>query len=134
MPLKWDDERYVRLYTRDTSTWLRLTWEGRFVLMALLRKLDRSGNLDLGDEGQEGMESLAALLQMPVEIAAVGLPQLLRRGAVVQPGTVLSMPNFRAAQEAKQSAMARQRALRERAAATRESATREQIATKGVTS
>ncbi len=52
MPLKWDDERYVRLYTRDTSTWLRLTWEGRFVLMALLRKLDRSGNLDLGDEGR----------------------------------------------------------------------------------
>lgn len=114
MPLQWEDERYVRLYTRDTPTWVRLPWQSRFVLMSLLRKLDRKGRLDLGEEGDAALESLAGYLMMPLEVVAAGLPPLLRRGVFAQEGPILLMPNFIKAQEARLSDRARQALKRER--------------------
>jgi len=108
--MNWEDERYVRLYTRDTITWKLLGWEGRFVMMSLLRKVDRAGCLDL----EAGTEGLAALLEMPEEIVQVGLAACAKRGTVQLRGHMLVLPRFIEAQEAKQSDRQRQRECREK--------------------
>lgn len=43
--MNWSDERYVKLYERDTLTW---PWQAKCVFALLLRKVDRSGVLDTG--------------------------------------------------------------------------------------
>ncbi len=110
--MRFEDERYVRLYTRDTTTWLMLPWQSRCVLMALFRKVDRAGVWELGDDGVEG---LSVVLALPPEVVEPGLVPLLKRGTVVVQGGTLLIPNFLEAQEAKQSDKARQRSARERA-------------------
>lgn len=111
--MNWSDERYVRLYTRDTVGWVALPWEARCVLVLLLRKVDRAGVLDIGDHGNEG---LAGLLQMPIEVVERGMAKLIARGTVVlnEADGTLVMPNFMDAQEAKQSDRVRQKESRER--------------------
>ncbi len=110
--MRWEDERYVRLYTRDTATWKLLPWQAKALLPLLLRKLDRAGVVDLGDDDPH--EAVAALTDMPVELVAVGLPEILKRKSLVLIGSQLCMPKFIEAQEAHQSDAARKRAQRER--------------------
>jgi hypothetical protein len=108
--MNFSDERYVRIYTRDTITWKLLGWEGRFFLTMLLRKVDRAGTLEL----EAGLEGLAVLCDMPEDITERGLAACLKRGSVVQDGNRLLIPNFLTAQEAKQSDAQRQREYRAR--------------------
>ena len=108
--MDWANERYVRLFVRDTTTWKLLPWQSRLLLPAILRKLDRSGVIDLGDDGEEG---LAALIDVPVEFVQSGLPALLKRQVFRMGGGKFVMPNFLAAQEAKQSDAQRKRESRE---------------------
>ena len=110
--MNWSDERYVRLFTRDTVTWLSWRWETRAVFALLLRKVDRSGVLDTGR--LEKPRALALTLQMPVEVCEVALRELEESGTVVVSGSSVALPNFMAAQEAAQSDAQRQRDLRER--------------------
>ena len=44
--MNFDDERFVKIYPRNTTNWKLLGWEGRCVLMMLLREVDRAGCLD----------------------------------------------------------------------------------------
>ncbi len=110
--LRWEDERYVRLYTRDTIGWKMLPWQARCVLPLLMRVLDRAGLIDLGEYGTEG---LAAILDLPEEVVEPGLGALLKRGTLRMSGSFLLMPNFLEAQEAKASDAQRQRESRGRA-------------------
>jgi hypothetical protein len=117
--MRWEDERYVRVYTRDTATWKLLSWEGKAVLALLFRKVDRAGLAELGENRSEG---LAALLDIPVEIAEAGLASVLARKVAMLVGieqTTLLIPNFLAAQEAFTNDAQRKRDQRERAAAQR---------------
>ena len=34
--MRWEDERYVRVYTRDTPEWCLLSWEARALFLLLL--------------------------------------------------------------------------------------------------
>lgn len=112
--MNFSDERYVRVYTKDTPTWRLLPWEGRALLPLLLRAVDRAGVIDLGDEVNEG---LAAAVGLPVEVVAVGLPALVKRGTVVlHADGMLALPKFIEAQEAKQSDKQRQKESRLRRA------------------
>lgn len=104
--MNWSDERYVRLYTRDTVTWLRWRWETRAVLCLLLRKVDRSGVLDTGALDKTG--ALALMLGVPSEVAAVAVAELLSGGTLVEGGSGFTLPAFMEAQEAKQSDKLRQ--------------------------
>lgn len=103
--MNFEDESYVRLYIRDTNTWLRLGFEGQAVLMFLLRKLDRAGVLD-------GIEDLfpdvALFAGVPLELVKLGLPRLLDRGVLVSDGGRLVMPNYVHAQNCSKSDRARQ--------------------------
>lgn len=112
--MRWEDERYVRLYTRDTANWKRLPWQSKCLLPLILRKLDRAGIADVGGDIQDG---LAALLDIPLDLVTTGLPPLLSQGVFVVKDDCLVMPNFLAAQEVRQSDKARKAAQRERARA-----------------
>jgi hypothetical protein len=109
--MRWEDERYVRLYTRDTTTWLMWSWQARFVFMSLLRKVDRAGMIDVGAYGLKG---LSVALGVPLEIVDVGVAELLADGTIRQAGSMFVVPNFLHAQECSQSDKARQAAKRER--------------------
>ena len=109
--MRWEDERYVRIYTRDTPDWMAMEWQGRAVFYELSRKVDRSGFVPLGKSGTRG---LAGLLRMPVDVVEVGVSELLKDGCVEQVDGGLLIGNFIEAQEARQSDAARKRAQRER--------------------
>ena len=110
--MDWSNERYVRLYTRDTPTWQRLRWEGQSLLCLILRKVDRSGVMDgLG----EIIDDLSLMTGMPPDITEIGYKNLLKYRVIAndQPG-VICLPNFIAAQETPRSDAQRQRDSRER--------------------
>ena len=108
--MDWANERYVRLFVRDTTTWKLLPWQSRALLPLILRKLDRSGVIDVGDDGEEG---LAAVVEVPVEFLKEGLPDLLKRDVFRMAGGKFVMPKFLEAQETKQSDAQRKRESRE---------------------
>ena len=112
--MRWEDERYVRLYTRDTATWMLLPWQGRCLLPLLLRKLDRAGVIEVlaGEEAA----ALEQMLGVPREVVEVGLAALLGRGVFVLDGGRLLMPHYLEAQECSQSDKVRKQISREKAA------------------
>jgi hypothetical protein len=110
--MDWANERYVRLYTRDTTTWKLLGWQGQTVLMLMMRKLDRSGRLPL--DGLEPNELVQLHTGLPAEVGDAGAAACLRRKVFVVDGDELFMPNYRDAQESQASAAERQRRYRER--------------------
>jgi len=110
--MDWSDERYVRLYTRDTATWKLIHWEGQLVLMQILRKVDRAGVLDFGEEGPAA--AISAITGVPLEIVETGLQRLLSRGSVIVKDDALVLPKFLDAQEAKQSDKHRMKEYRAR--------------------
>ena len=114
--MDWGAERYARLYTRDTATWKLLGWQGRAVLVLLLRKLDRGGKVERG--GLEPVEAVALHTELPLDVAGPGWAAVTERGVFEVAGDWLSMPNYRAAQEAKQTAAQRKRVQRERDSVT----------------
>jgi len=87
------------------------SWQARCVLTLLTRKVDRAGVLDVGDAGIEG---LAAMIEMPLEVVEVGVPDLIKRGTLEQTETSFVLPNFIEAQETRQSDPQRSRESRER--------------------
>ncbi len=109
--MRWEGERYVRLYTRDTINWKLLPWQSKCVIPLVMRKLDRAGMVDLGDAGIAG---LAALIDMPMEVVSPGVDGAVRGKAFVIANGALVMPHFIEAQETQVTEAQRQRELRER--------------------
>lgn len=114
--MDWDNERWVKLYTRDSVGWKLLSWQARTVVLHLLRKVDAAGVLDVGTDGVYG---LAAVLELPLEVVEPGIAQLTtQRGdapsTVVFSGDAYAIPNFMEAQEARVSDKQRQKMSRER--------------------
>ncbi len=104
--MRFEDERYVRLFTRDTTTWLMLRWQGQCVMAMLLRKVDRIGVFDLS--GEKAEEAVAALTGMPLEVVEPGLARMLKHGVIERGEDCLIFPKFLEAQEACMSPNARQ--------------------------
>lgn len=109
--MRWEDERWVKVYTRDTAEWLALGWEAQALFLLLLRKSDRAGLLH---SGRARVRGLAALAGMPLEVVERALPLLLEDGCVQETDNGFLIPNFIAAQEAEASGAQRSRTLRER--------------------
>lgn len=112
--MRWEDERYVRIYTRDTPGLKVLEWESRALLWELLRKCDRAGIIDLGKTGVKG---LAKTVDMPVEVVETALKELVTAETVTLRDNILLVPKFIEAQEASSSDKERQRKCRETARA-----------------
>lgn len=110
--MDFTNERYVRLYVRDTVTWKRLGWDGQNALTQLLRKADRSGVIDLN--GIEPWEAVVVLCGAPEEQARRGMARLLELEVVAHEDGRLLFPRYLEANECKQSDAQRQRESRAR--------------------
>lgn len=77
--LNFEDERYVRLYTRDSVAWLRLGWEAQAVYMGLKRKFDRVGLLRCDGESSVDAAS-AVLVGWDFDVIERGIETMLERG------------------------------------------------------
>jgi hypothetical protein len=117
MTMRWEDERYVRIYTRDTVDWLGLSFLAQGLFCLLLRKVDRAGILPLGKHGKKSV-AVAIGHGHQWGMLAEPLEELLHDGCVRIDEDHLLVPNFIEAQEAIQSDAARKRAQRERARAS----------------
>lgn len=108
--MDWSNERYVRLYTRDSADWLVLGWEAQALFVFILRKVDRTGFMQC----RLGARGLAALVAMPLDVVERCLPLLLEDGCIETCEGGFIVPNFIEAQEASMTPLARARASRER--------------------
>jgi len=108
--VNYQDERYVRVYTRDSLTWISWNWETRAVFVLLLRKVDRAGVLDTGS--MEKAKAISLLVGVPIEVAEVAVKQLIDDGTATETPTAIVFPRFLDAQECKQSDAQRQRESR----------------------
>lgn len=108
--MDWSNERYIRVYTRDTKSWLKSGWEGQTLLMHLFRKVDRAGCLDGIDDP---VEDLTLITGLPREVVGIGLERLLDQKTIKIVDESLVIPNFIEAQEASVSDRERQRKSRE---------------------
>jgi hypothetical protein len=109
----WSDERYVRLYTRDTPDWLCLSFPAQGLMCLLLRKVTRAGVLELGRAGRRGV-FIAVGHAHQAAMLDPALDELLADGCVEIVGDNLVIPNFLEAQEAEASDKARARKRREK--------------------
>lgn len=109
--MRWEDERYVRVYTRDTPEWSALSWEARTVFWGLLRRCDRAGILQVG---KAGVRALAGVIPAPLEVVERAVPELLADGCLQARDGAYIIPNFMPAQDAVTSDAQRKRDQRER--------------------
>lgn len=107
--LDWSNERYVRVYVRETVGDVALSWQARAIWKEILTKCDRAGIIGLGKHGIRG---LAGLIRIPRETVEEYFRELIEDGRVRIQGEYLVVPNFIEAQEATQSD--RQRAAESR--------------------
>jgi hypothetical protein len=111
--LQWEEERYARVYCRDTLDWQALSWDAQALWCQLNRKATRSGRIDLGRIGRRGVAALLGRAELAQRLDQA-LQELLDDGCVVLEGSVLVIPDFVEAQEAVSSGAKRMRELRER--------------------
>lgn len=104
--MNWGDERYVRLYVRDTVNWVLLGWESQALFALIMRKLDRAGLLDLGSHGMRGLSALSGI---PLDVIERAIKPLMADGTLELRGTTLVCPNFLEAQEASMTDVQRQK-------------------------
>jgi hypothetical protein len=113
MSVNFEDEDYVRVYSRDTATTKKLGWEGRTVLWHLFRIVPKSGVLELG-EGDDLVEVVASLCDLPEEVTKLGLERLASRGVTVRHAASLEIVRFVEAQNARRSDRLRAQDYRDR--------------------
>lgn len=112
--MRWEDERYVRLYKRDTADWLALSFDAQGLFCLLLRKVDLSGCLELGRHGTKAVAAVINQVALWDPRLKLALDELVTDGCVRIEGETLVVPNYVAAQEATASPKLRQRIKRER--------------------
>lgn len=120
--MRWEIERYVRLYRRDTPEWTLIPWRARGLFDELLRKVDLDGTLECGRLDPARAVSIA-IHAPPEDVPEIDrlLSLLLADGCVklLDPsgnrGRRLYVPNYRSAQEMALTGAERQARWREKA-------------------
>jgi len=116
--MDWQNESWVKLYTRNTAELVVIGWEARALLWELMRVCDGAGFVDTADP-----EEIAVLCHMPSQVVTRGHAVLLERGIVepAQNGTLIT--NFLEAQQARTSDKERKRKSREKQRASKKRVT-----------
>jgi hypothetical protein len=111
--LDWANERWIKVYVRDTPDWQKMSWDAKAMLMLLLRKADSRGVVDLGKDGRENIAWVLghAELKQRLDLA---LDELLADGCVSISTNALVIRNFTEAQQARTSDAEKQRKYRDR--------------------
>jgi hypothetical protein len=106
----WANEEYVRVYTRETTDDVELSWQALALWRTLLTKFDRSGLLPI----RNGWSSVAKIARWPVDVVEAAGPELVRDGRIRMTKAGLFAPNYVEAQTASKSDKLRQRESRDR--------------------
>jgi hypothetical protein len=109
--VRWEDEPFIKWYTRFTPEFLVLSIQARGLIPLLCSVVDRAGILKVGGLGLKGV---AVSLCCPWKDIAEPIHELVDAGRIVfnaERGELL-VPNHEEAQAAKQSDAARKRASR----------------------
>lgn len=114
--MRFEDERWVKVFIRDTTNWKLLPWQAKCLLSLLFRKVDCAGRIDVGNNH---VRSLAAMVDLPMEVVEAGLAGLIACNEGDEPTAVIDgrdlvLVKFAEAQNANASAKARQREWRAR--------------------
>jgi hypothetical protein len=110
--LNYEDEEYVRYFTRETVTWAALGWEGQCVLALMLHgKFDRAGVFDC--DGHDPSHAVTLLTRIPIDVTRVGLERLFETKTWVLRDGKIIWPRFVEAQTCRRSDKARQKESRE---------------------
>lgn len=100
--MNFEDEDYVRYYTRETVSWLAMEWEGQAVLALMLHgKFDRSGVFDC--DGHLPSQAVTLVTKLPLAVTEVGLERLLKLGTWVFRDGKLVWPNYVRGQNCRRS-------------------------------
>lgn len=107
------NERYVRVFTRDTMRWLMLSMEAQGLYCLMIRKADRSGVIEFGGAGKR---AVAVVVGHPTRASDVEsmLDELAASGLIRLADDSLCFVDFIDSQEAVQSDRQRQKESRER--------------------
>lgn len=116
--MNFANEKWVKLYTRNTTNWVLLPWQSRCLFPLLLRAVDRTGCLDVGEHE---IEAVSKLLDIPKDIVSVGIQGLEAKGMLHRGIQCLIISNFEQAQEAITAPALRQQNYRERKKLQKES-------------
>lgn len=110
--MDWSNERYVRVYTRDTADYQILSWQARGLWLELLRKADRCGFVATS----HGARGIAALVRWPLDVVDAAMTELVADGCLVGSESPVGfvIPNYLDAQETEQSGAQRTREYRAR--------------------
>lgn len=134
------DEQYVRLYTRDTTTWKLLGWQGRVVMLMMLRNgFDRSGVFEVGDVSRNVTPShnlyraVTAVTELPKEVVELGLEQVISEGVWIKTATGLVWPKYVEAQTTRRTDKSRKRLERDRRLASMKSGASDRPMSRNVT-
>lgn len=119
--MNYDEENYVRLYTRRTLTSVKLSWQGRAVLHEVMKIIDLSGVLEVGEQPAE---ALALLIEMPFDVVQDGLAKLLATKTWELRGTTIVWPTFEEAQTCARSDRLRSADYRARKRTSRDDSSR----------
>jgi hypothetical protein len=109
--MRWSDERWIKVYTRDTGDWLALGWEAQALFLFALRKADAAGVVRTGKMRLRGLSGMTGV---PLNVVERAAPLLLEDGCLRESDGGYIIPNFMAAQEARTSDAQRKREQRER--------------------
>lgn len=112
--MKYDDENWIKIFTRDTPGWLAISWQARGLALEIARKLPRTtGELSLG---RRGLEALAPLLRAEWSAIEPFVRELIDEGRLVydEARQTLSDPQHVERQASVSSDAARARAYREK--------------------
>lgn len=112
--MQWEDERYVRVYKRDTADWLALSFDAQGLFCLLLRKVDLSGRLALGRHNTKAVAVVMNQVALWDSRLKPALDELLSDGCVELQPDCLFVPNYEAAQQAVASPRLRKRIQRQR--------------------
>lgn len=79
--MNYEDEKFIKVYTRDTAAWLALPWQCRGLMLEISRKMPQlTGELSLG---RKGLETLAALLRADWAEIEPFIRELIADGRIV---------------------------------------------------
>jgi len=130
MSMNWPDEKYVKLYVRDSLTWRSWCWQARAIFPNILRKLDGAGIIETGN--LEPAVAVARQIDFPADVVRVGLEDILASETLKKVAGGLESTAFIAAQEARKTEALKKRDQRERVAAARRAAEVAEIRTEAV--
>ena len=106
--MRWGDERYVKMYTRQSPDWRALPWEARALWHELLKQVDRAGTLAFSKP-----VVLALAVNMPPSVVETALNVLAEDGCIALHPGGLTLRNFVDAQETQATPASRKRLERE---------------------